>query len=112
MNLNLDLKRNQKVKRCNLCGNVLVTHTEYYQCRCRVCINRVARERWQAKKNGTYKPKIRGVKSKSGAYWAKHDDEVRARPFPFRFVDNAVRDSSHLSNGDFFFFDKFMGVGK
>jgi hypothetical protein len=109
MNLNLDLKRNQKVRRCNLCGNVLANMVELNQCRCRVCLNRVARERYKAKKDGTYKPKRRGVKSKSDFNF--NDNEI-VRPFPFRFVDNAVRDSSHLSNGDFFFFDKFMGVGK
>jgi hypothetical protein len=111
MNLNLDLKRNQKVKRCGKCGNVLVTENERKNCKCRVCQSNYAKKRYWDRKNGTFKPKIRGIKSKSGAYWAKHDEELRARPFPFKLVDNAVRDSGYLANEHLFIFDRFMEVG-
>jgi hypothetical protein len=110
MNLNLDLRKDQKVKRCGSkeCNNVLVLLHEFKQNKCRYCQREYAKKRYLDKKNGTYKPRIRGRKTKNGAHWAKHDSEAIGRPFPFRFIKRAVRDSEYLVDEHLFIFDRFM----
>lgn len=102
MNLNLDLKRKQKVKRCKVCQNVLVNDRERKQCKCRVCLADYAKK---------YHEKYFKRGMKKGNRNLTFEGEI-IRPFPFKLIDRAVKNSEHLANGDFFFFDKFMEVGK